>query len=83
MTIWFTRKRIPPHDGIFWHECETPGCVKKVEFDDEPFCFMHTPNAGHIEGYSAFVKARNPEGEHKILQIPQRALANLTKRRSQ
>ena len=76
---WYGRKRIPPINGVFWHECETPGCNKKVEFDDEPYCFIHMPNAGPVEGYSAYKKARDPEKEHNILQVPQKVLPQLTK----
>jgi hypothetical protein len=39
--------------GIFWHQCEHEGCERRVEFDDEPFCFEHSPDAGSaVEGYS-------------------------------
>jgi hypothetical protein len=40
-------------DGIFVHECITPGCDRRVEFDDEPWCFTHSPDEGSsVEGYS-------------------------------
>lgn len=28
------------------HACETIGCKTVVEFDDEPYCFDHSPRAG-------------------------------------
>ncbi len=41
-------------EGIFDHECIKPGCALRVEFDDEPWCFAHSPDEGSsIEGYSA------------------------------
>lgn len=47
-------------DGVFVHECEANGCGVMVEFDDEPFCFTHSPDKGSsMPGYSA--KARQEE----------------------
>ena len=41
------------------HPCEREGCAAIVEFDDEPFCFPHSPDAGsYMAGYSW--KARHP-----------------------
>jgi hypothetical protein len=41
-------------EGIFFHECEQEGCKIIVEFDDEPFCFTHSPDEGSsLFGYSA------------------------------
>lgn len=28
------------------HACETPGCKKVVPYDDEPYCFDHSPDSG-------------------------------------
>jgi len=45
-------------DGVFWHRCETVGCDREVEFDDEPWCFTHSPDEGSSKiGYSARLKA--------------------------
>ncbi len=41
-------------NDTFIHECITQGCDRRVEFDDEPWCFAHSPDEGSsIEGYSA------------------------------
>ncbi len=41
-------------DGIFWHKCKRTGCETMVEFDDEPYCFGHSPDSGSsVAGYSA------------------------------
>lgn len=35
------------------HPCTYPGCEHVVEFDDEPFCFTHSPDSGSsVPGYS-------------------------------
>lgn len=35
------------------HPCEHPHCDRTVEWDDEPFCFEHSPADGsHQRGYS-------------------------------
>lgn len=48
----------PSWDGIFPHNCEEPGCIKQVQFDDEPKCFQHSPDSGSsVKGYSARAKA--------------------------
>jgi len=45
-------------DGIFPHKCEMPTCVHVVQYDDEPYCFKHSPDSGSSEyGYSARRKA--------------------------
>lgn len=42
------------NDGVYIHECEMDGCLRNVEFDDEPFCFTHSPDKGSsMPGYSA------------------------------
>lgn len=41
-------------EEIFPHECITPSCEKIVQFDDEPWCFEHSPDEGSsLAGYSA------------------------------
>jgi hypothetical protein len=35
------------------HPCTAPGCTHIVEFDDEPWCFIHSPDSGSsVPGYS-------------------------------
>jgi hypothetical protein len=44
-------------NGIFRHKCEQDGCDRYVIYDDEPFCFTHSPDEGSsVRGYSAFEK---------------------------
>jgi hypothetical protein len=41
-------------EGIFIHQCISPGCGTLVEYDDEPCCFKHSPDEGsHLPFYSA------------------------------
>lgn len=48
-----------PKNGIFPHKCEEAGCSHVVEFDDEPYCYTHSPDSGSsVRGYSAFAKAQ-------------------------
>ena len=43
----------PLHSGVQRHPCEREGCSKSVPFDDEPFCFEHSPDEGSsVRGYS-------------------------------
>jgi len=45
-------------EGIFEHQCEYAGCNVNVIFDDEPMCFVHSPDEGSsVRGYSAKDKA--------------------------
>ena len=45
-------------NGTFWHKCERMGCEAEVEYDDEPYCFIHSPDSGSsFPGYSARKKA--------------------------
>lgn len=51
-------------EGVFWHECEEPGCTRQVEFDDEPKCFTHSPDEGSsLHGYSAYEQAARKDKE--------------------
>lgn len=35
------------------HPCEHRGCREYVAFDDEPYCFKHSPDSGsYVRGYS-------------------------------
>jgi hypothetical protein len=35
------------------HPCEQEGCDNIVMFDDEPYCFTHSPDEGsYVLGYS-------------------------------
>ena len=46
------------HYGIYPHKCEHNGCDSIVSYDDEPWCFTHSPDSGSsIPGYSASSKA--------------------------
>jgi hypothetical protein len=48
------------HFGFFRHDCITPGCDSKVLYDDEPWCFVHSPDAGSSKpGYSAYLAYRD------------------------
>lgn len=40
-------------DYIQPHTCEKETCDNQVPFDDEPYCFTHSPDSGsHVPGYS-------------------------------
>lgn len=35
------------------HPCIIPGCTNIVGFDDEPWCYTHSPDSGSdVQGYS-------------------------------
>jgi hypothetical protein len=35
------------------HPCDAAGCHLTVPFDDEPFCYQHSPDSGSsVPGYS-------------------------------
>lgn len=52
-------------EGIFPHQCVHPDCDRIVEFDDEPWCFTHSPDEGSsLVGWSA--KELLQEGVCKI-----------------
>jgi hypothetical protein len=56
--------------GIFQHECEMEGCDRQVIYDDEPWCFTHSPDEGSsVRGYSAF-EGRALTGVKYICQFP-------------
>jgi len=53
-------------EGIFKHECEHAGCTQTVLYDDEPRCYVHSPDSGSsVRGYSARRAAalRGPSSE--------------------
>lgn len=53
------------HYGTYPHPCEQLGCNKTVIFDDEPFCFAHSPDEGSSAiGYSARARASAVNAEH-------------------
>jgi len=56
--IWCAR-----HWGLFPPPCEQPGCISRPAYDDEPFCFAHSPDEGSsFKDYSAvkkFLAAQN------------------------
>jgi hypothetical protein len=42
------------------HPCEAPDCKMLAEYDDEPFCFTHSPDSGsYVPGYSYKTKHRD------------------------
>lgn len=52
------------HEGIYPHECEWPTCQNVVQFDDERYCFKHSPDSGSFEyGYSAKERTESPYDE--------------------
>lgn len=49
---------VPPDQGVFWHKCSDPWCGTRVQYDDEPYCFKHSPDSGSsVKGYSAYQEA--------------------------
>jgi hypothetical protein len=45
-------------ETIFPHECAHEGCKTIVQFDDEPWCFVHSPDSGSsVMGFSARARA--------------------------
>jgi hypothetical protein len=45
------------HWGLFPHKCEHDGCHAYPIYDDEPYCFTHSPDSGSsFKGYSAYKK---------------------------
>lgn len=48
----------PPVEGVFYHKCKTEGCPVEIPYDDEPYCFTHSPDEGSsVKGYSAYQEA--------------------------
>jgi hypothetical protein len=44
-----------PTDGIFRHKCIESSCSEFVMYDDEPWCYDHSPDEGSsLPGYSAY-----------------------------
>ena len=45
-----------------YHPCEYIGCDVQVPFDDEPYCYTHSPDSGsHFPGYSYKTKHQDDE----------------------
>lgn len=45
------------HFGLYPHQCEQYGCDRTVQYNDEPMCFVHSPDSGSsVSGYSAYKK---------------------------
>lgn len=43
------------HWGYFPHKCDERGCDARVLYNDEPYCFTHSPDSGSsVRGYSAY-----------------------------
>lgn len=56
----------------FPHTCEEESCSTVVRFDDEPYCFIHSPDSGStVIGYSARAKAES------LNQHPTNPLSNI------
>lgn len=46
------------HYGLYPHPCVHTGCDRTVQYDDEPWCFTHSPDEGSsVKGYSAHQQA--------------------------
>ena len=44
------------------HPCTSPGCEHTVLFDDEPYCYTHSPDEGSsVRGYSYRAQAMGSE----------------------
>jgi hypothetical protein len=44
------------------HPCIQPGCSHTVQFDDEPYCYTHSPDEGSsVRGYSYLMYARRAQ----------------------
>jgi hypothetical protein len=53
------------HWGLFPHFCEYHGCDSKSLYDDEPYCFTHSPDSGSsVKGYSAYKNFLASLSEH-------------------
>jgi hypothetical protein len=51
-----------PENGLFRHKCEMDGCENHIIYDDEPYCFKHSPDEGSsVRGYSAYAKFMWPK----------------------
>lgn len=50
--LWCTN-----HLGLYPHKCVIDGCDRRVIYDDEPWCFTHSPDEGSsLYGWSAYEK---------------------------
>ena len=44
-----------PINGIYKHKCIETSCSEIVLYDDEPWCYEHSPDEGSsLLGYSAY-----------------------------
>lgn len=43
------------------HPCEWDGCEYTVPFDDEPYCYKHSPDDSSTGGYSYKARGRDRE----------------------
>jgi hypothetical protein len=56
---------------LFPHACEQHGCDSRPIYDDEPYCFTHSPDEGSsFRGYSAYAKSLVPAFEPDPDYIP-------------
>lgn len=50
----YANKWCTDHYGIYPHKCEIPGCHTIIQYDDEPWCYTHSPDSGSsVRGFSA------------------------------
>lgn len=55
-------------DDLQPHPCERAGCTSQVAYDDEPYCFTHSPDSGSYQrGYSW--AASHPEDAREVASI--------------
>ena len=56
---------VPPADES--HPCTHDGCTNKVAYDDEPWCFTHSPDSGsNVTGYSYKVAKAHEEATGEV-----------------
>lgn len=49
-TMWCSE-----HYGLYRHKCSRAGCRTLVLYNDEPWCFTHSPDEGSsVKGYNAY-----------------------------
>lgn len=53
------------HYGFYKHNCTHPGCPTVVLYNDEPWCFTHSPDEGSsLKGYSAYQTSIAGNGDY-------------------
>src|SRR5688572_2051888 len=71
----------------FLHKCFELECTNEVQYDDEPWCFEHSPDEGsHVEGFSALrhLQAERAAGERldiqQVIDVAKETEAHLERR---